>query len=285
MERRTDMPELPEIETIRRVTAPQAVGRRIADAVVYAPGSVGHPDAEGFRTGLVGRTIDRLDRRGKFLTAVLGDGSRLVMHMRMTGCLTVAPPGYPEDRHTRIVLVLDDGYVIRFSDMRRFGRMWLFGPGEDDGCCGIGDLGPEPDDPGLTAEYMSERLGHSSRAIKECLLDQTVVAGIGNIYSDEILFSAGIDPATPARRLTAEQWGELAVTIPERIRYFTETNSTGPEEFLRSGGKGYRNTPYLRVYGQAGEPCPVCGATLVRRVIGGRGSVSCPVCQPAWGEP
>ena len=126
---------------------------------------------------------------------------------------------------------------------------------------------------------MSSRLGKRRKAIKECLLDQHIIAGIGNIYSDEILFTAGIYPARPANSLNMDEWEQLTAVIPERISFFIDTNRITPEDYLETKGQDYRNTPYLQVYGQAGKPCPKCGETLCRIVVGGRSSVYCPACQ------
>lgn len=273
------MPELPEIETIRRAIGPMLIGRRITDIDVIQPKTVARPDPETFRAAVVGRTFTGLTRRGKFLTATLDDGGRIVMHMRMTGCLLAVPRDRPRERHTRLVISMDDGTELRFSDLRRFGRFWYFGNGEEDDVSGISDLGPEPDDPSLTPDYLEDRLGGSRRAVKDCLLDQTVVAGIGNIYSDEILFATGIDPACPACLLDHGDWERLAEEIPRCIGFFVEKNVVSPEEWMETDGKDYRNTPYIRIYGHAGMPCPVCGTTLVKRTVGGRGSVHCPKCQ------
>lgn len=277
------MPELPEIETVRRVVGPQMVGRRVTEVSVRHPKVIGRPDPESFAERLVGRTFTDLTRRGKNLTAILDDGSRMVMHMRMTGCLVVAPHDRPEEPHTHIVIGLDDGMELRFSDTRRFGRFWMLADGEDDDCTGICKLGPEPFDPSFTAEYLENRIGGSRRAIKECLLDQGVVAGIGNIYSDEILFDTGIDPVCPACLLDHDDWSRLAEEIPRALGFFIEKNEISPEEWLEGKGKEYRNTPYIRIYVHAGQPCPVCGTPLVRRVVGGRSSVSCPMCQRSRG--
>ena len=169
--------------------------------------------------------------------------------------------------------------VSSLSDTRRFGRFWLLRQGETDTYTGIEKLGAEPFDLGFSGEYLSTRLGKRKKAIKECLLDQSVVAGIGNIYSDEILFAAHIRPARPANTLTKEEWTRLARMIPERLAYFIEKNAITPEEYLETKGQDYRNTPFLQVYGHGGELCPVCGETLCRTVIGGRSSVYCPACQ------
>lgn len=140
-------------------------------------------------------------------------------------------------------------------------------------------LGAEPFGPVFSREYLSTCLGKRKKAIKECLPDQNVIAGIGNIYSDEILFAACIHPKRPANTLTKEEWNRLASVIPERLTFFVEKNKTTPEEYLETKGRDYRNTPFLRVYGHGGESCPVCGKILCRSVIGGRSSVYCPACQ------
>ena len=266
------MPELPEIEMVRRAVGPRLVGRTVVSADVRQPKVVAHPDVDDFLDRIVGRTFTSLDRRGKYLIAVLDDGQRMVMHMRMTGCLLVTPADMPEERHTHIVMPLDDGSQLRFSDMRRFGRFWLFRKDEDDDISGVSKLGPEPSDPSLDPDYLKDRLGSCRRAIKDCLLDQSVVAGIGNIYSDEILFNCGIDPSCQACRLDRADWERLADEIPRCMRFFVENNEMSPEEWLESMGREYRNTPYIRIYGHAGEPCPKCGETLARTVIGGRSS-------------
>ena len=197
----------------------------------------------------------------------------------MTGCLLAAPPDHPMEKHTHMILRLDSGTELHFSDTRRFGRFWLIQNGEEDTYSGIGKLGLEPFDQKFGAEYLQDKLGRRKKAIKECLLDQSVIAGIGNIYSDEILFAARIHPERPANTLTKEEWDRLASAIPERLAFFIKTNETTPEEYLAAKGQDYRNTPFLRVYGHGGEPCPVCGEILCRSVIGGRSSVYCPVCQ------
>lgn len=197
----------------------------------------------------------------------------------MTGCLLVTPPDYPMEKHTHIIMQLNSKTELRFSDTRRFGRFWLIQSGEEDTYSGIGKLGLEPFDENLTAEYLQSKFGKRKKAIKECLLDQSVVAGIGNIYSDEILFRAEICPDRSAGSLTAEEWQRLAAEIPACLSYFTLKNHITPEDYLQTKGQDYRNTPFLQVYGHNDEPCPRCGEALIRTVIGGRSSVYCPHCQ------
>ncbi len=197
----------------------------------------------------------------------------------MTGCLLVTPAAYPEERHTHIIFRLNNGKELRFSDTRRFGRFWLIRKGETDTCSGIEKLGKEPLALDFTAEYLSARLAKRKKSIKECLMEQSVIAGIGNIYSDEILFAAKICPTRPANSLTAEEWKCLAKVIPERLSFFIQKNEIFPEEYLETKGQDYRNTPFLQAYGHEGEPCPNCKSTLCRMAIGGRSSTFCPHCQ------
>lgn len=273
------MPELPEIETIKRVLEPQVQGQTIEKAVVRHPKVIVRPTADEFCERLAGQTIDHLERRGKFLTIALADQERIVLHLRMTGCLLLAPADLPEEKHTHVVLQLSGGSELRFSDMRRFGRFWLFQKNEDNTDSGMEKLGMEPFDPAFSAGYLEARLGRRKKTIKACLLEQEIIAGIGNIYSDEILFTAGIHPARPAASLTWEEWERLAAVIPERLSYFIEKNKVTPKEYLESKGENYRNAPFLQVYGHEGTPCPICGSKLCRMVVGGRSSVYCPVCQ------
>ena len=174
----------------------------------------------------------------------------------MTGCLLCTPASLPEEKHTHLVFHLNNDTELRFSDTRRFGRAWLLKKDEPDIYSGIEKLGKEPFDPDFSAEYLNFCFGKRKKAIKECLLEQSTIAGIGNIYSDEILFAAKLYPARPANSLT-------------------------PEEYLHSKGQDYRNTPYLQVYGKEGNFCPICGHILCRIILGGRSSSFCPHCQQA----
>lgn len=273
------VPELPEIEAIRRVIEPQLKGLAVQRVTVNRPEVIAHPNAAEFSDRVSGQMFSGVERRGKFLIFSLESGDRLVVHLRMTGCLLVTPTDYPKEKHTHLVFHLSDGRELRFSDARRFGRFWLLRQGETDTYTGMEKLGAEPFDPGFSGEYLSARLGKRKKAIKECLLDQSVIAGVGNIYSDEILFAVRIHPERLANTLTPEEWNRLALAIPERLAFFIEKNETTPEEYLEAKGQDYRNTPFLQVYGHGGELCPVCGETLCRNVIGGRSSVFCPVCQ------
>lgn len=273
------MPELPEVETIKRVIEPQIQGRMITKVAVRRPEVAAYPEADEFCRRLTGQTVSHMSRQGKFLIIHLENKERIVLHLRMTGGLLLAPAQCPEEKYTHVVFSLDNGTELRFSDMRRFGRFWLLREEETDTCTGMDKLGLDPLAPACNAEYLSSHLSKRRKAIKECLLEQTIIAGIGNIYSDEILFTAGIYPARPANSLMQTEWERLAEAIPERISYFIEKNAITAEEYLETKGRDYRNTPFLQVYGHGGSPCPKCRETLCRMVIGGRSSVYCPVCQ------
>lgn len=273
------MPELPEVETVKRVLEPQLAGRKILSLTAVRPVVLAHPSAELFCRQVTGAVIRRLSRRGKFLQLHLENGDTLVVHLRMTGQLLVTPSDFPREKHTHVIFLLDDGKELRFIDLRRFGRFWLKRAGEEDSFTGLGRLGIEPSDPLLTAGYLQEQLGSRRKTIKECLLDQNVIAGIGNIYSDEILFACRIHPARKAHTLKKREWVTLAKTIPPLMAFFVEKNSISPEDYLLSGGQDYRNTPFLKVYGHEGDSCTYCGTPLKRMVIGGRSSCYCPKCQ------
>lgn len=273
------MPELPEVETVRRILEPQLAGRTVTAVDVRSPQVIAHPDAGRFAALLQGRSVTELSRRGKFLTLHFAGGDRLCLHLRMTGQLLVLPAGEPVEKHTHLILSLSDGKQMRYIDVRRFGRFWYFQRGEADGITGQSALGLEPSDPALTASYLQARLGSCKRPIKEALLDQTVVAGIGNIYADEILFAARIYPAAKCAALTAAGWERLARAIPEIIRWGIAANEMTPAEYLAGKGRDYHNLSGLRAYGRAGQPCAACGGTMEKMSVGGRTSCFCPHCQ------
>lgn len=273
------MPELPEVETIKNVIEPQIKGLMIENITVNRPEIIAYPTADEFCNAVTRQVIASMSRRGKFLIINLLDESRIILHLRMTGCLLVTPQDYPMEKHTHIIFHLKDVNELRFSDTRRFGRFWLIQSGEEDTYSGIDKLGFEPFDKNLTGEYLLDKFGKRRKTIKECLLDQSVIAGIGNIYSDEILFQSKIRPTRPASSLTSEEWKRLAGIIPGCLSYFIEKNRISLDDYLKAKGQDYRNTPFLQVYGHGGDPCPNCGNILCHTVIDGRSSVYCLACQ------
>lgn len=285
------MPELPEVETVKRVLEPQIRGLIITNVTVKRPEITAYPDAEEFCRLVTGQTVSHMERRGKFLIIHLRSHDRIILHLRMTGCLLLTPADLPEEKHTHIIFSLSGSpenasvpdkapaLELRFSDMRRFGRFWLLRENEADTYTGIEKLGIEPFDDALTPAYLMNRFGKRRKTVKECLLDQSVIAGIGNIYSDEILYTAGIYPARPANSLKQEEWERIAAAVPERLTFFIEKNKITSADYLQTKGRDYRNTPFFQVYGRGGQPCPACSHKLYRIVVGGRSSVFCPDCQ------
>lgn len=273
------MPEMPEVETIRRIIEPQIKGRKIVSVIINNPQVIAYPDAPVFVELLTGQTVLYMSRRGKFLTVHLESGDRLVLHLRMTGQLLVTPEAYPMEKHTHLIAEMSGGSQIRYIDVRRFGRFWYLKAEETDTVTGQDKLGLEPLDKNLTASYLQEKLGRRKKTIKEMLHDQSVVAGIGNIYSDEILYAAGIYPEEKCMDLDAGDWVCLTEKIQEIIRWGIAVNDMTAEEYLSGKGKAYRNISCLKVYGRENQRCGQCNTVIERVVIGGRSSCYCPSCQ------
>ena len=272
------MPELPEIETTRRVTGPLMTGRTVESVTVTAPKMVMMPSPGEFSTALVGRRITEVGRRAKILLVFFDDGSHLVMRFGMTGALLCVDSSEPVHRHARITMEFDDGTRAEFRDMRMFGHVWLIPPGTEDTFSGIADVGLEPDDPALTGTYLREHLGKSSRPIKSALLDQCTVCGLGNIYTDETLWRSRVCPERPCSSLKKKEWDAIAENIPCVISDAIKGNAVSSEEFLADGGVHYRHNAF-DAYGNKDKPCSHCGTPMVRSVIGQRSSVWCPRCQ------
>ncbi len=263
------MPELPEVEVTRRALIPLVVGRRVQ--------ALHHRDPARYRgTELAaGRRVEAIRRRGKFLLFALSGGFELVVHLGMSGGFRLGPTA-----HTRVVLELE-GVALYYHDPRRLGRFWVVPAGDYREVPLLLRLGPEPFDPAFSPDYLFARLRATRRPVKAVLLDQTVVAGVGNIYGDEALFRARVRPTRRGHRVTRREAGALV----EGVRAVLE-------EAIAAGGSTLRDRSYRRVdgtigyfqvqlsvYGRAGEPCPVCGTPIRRTVIQGRSAHYCPRCQ------
>lgn len=304
------MPELPEVETVRHTLAPVLAGRRIARVRVLSPHCVGHPRApNAFARLLAGRRFERFGRRGKYLILGLDAGLDLVAHLRMTGRLwyrppepavtsgasapsapsgaaASAPPGAGAERHTHAVIALEGGGDLVFWDQRKFGRLYAVpdlggGAGPDPGALpsGFRRLGIDPLSEGFTPGVLARLLAGRRTGVKAALLDQALVAGVGNIYADEALFLAGIHPARPAGEVTPTEIARLAAAIrqvlDEALAAGGTTFSDYRDGLARRGGYGER----LRVYKREGQPCPRCGAPIAKARRGGRTARFCPSCQ------
>jgi formamidopyrimidine-DNA glycosylase len=273
------MPELPEVETIARSIAPRIAGRRIAAVeLLYRPLL-----RRGGRKGLAempGRRIVRIRRRGKMLLVECEGGRTLVFHLKMTGQFLFAAEGSPRDRHVRLLIRFEDGRdELRFRDVRKFGFLLCL-DGEPERACGeLAGLGPEPLEIGLPE--FAAILGARRGRLKSLLLDQTRIAGIGNIYADEMLFAARIHPETPASSLRSDVdkrlYGAMRQTLASAIE---AGGSTLADEGYRDADGNAGDFQFEhKVYDRAGEPCLVCGAPVRMKRIGGRSSHFCPRCQ------
>lgn len=274
------MPELPEVETVRRTLEQLVIGKTIKDVEIYWPKIIKAPEpVEQFSDALIGQTIHEIGRRGKFLIFQLDDYS-LVSHLRMEGKYAVYPESEPRDKHTHVVFTFTDDYQLRYRDVRKFGTMHLFKKGEEVSKMPLLHLGPEPLSDEFTIADLSMKLAKTNRKIKSVLLDQTVVVGIGNIYVDESLFRAGIHPERMASSLTLDEitriHGEVKLTLAEAV----EKGGSTIRSYVNSQGQIGMFQLELFVYGRKGEPCKRCGTPLEKLVVGGRGTHICPVCQP-----
>lgn len=285
------MPELPEVETIVRALRrsptdehlaadrpwPSLLGLTITGAELLWERTLAAPSPPEFFARLPGQRVERIGRRGKFLLLELSRDT-LLIHLRMTGDLRVEPQqdraGHPLPLapHDRAVFYFAEGLRLAFNDARKFGRIWLAAdPAEV-----LSGLGPEPLDPSLTAGDFYARLHVHRRLLKPLLLDQSFLAGLGNIYTDEALHLAGLHPLTPSHQVTPAGAARLLEAIRTVLSEGIRQNGASIDWAYRGGS--FQNT--FRVYGRAGQPCPTCGHPIERLLVGQRGTHFCPVCQP-----
>ena len=270
------MPELPEVEVVRRRLAACLPGLVLREVVVNDPAVLEQPLAV-VRERLEGRRVGGLRRRGKYLLVDLVPGSVAVIHLRMTGQLLFRP--VPGARPARFVWLLEPATELHFQDARRFGRLWALAAGEEEGFFAARRLGPEPFSDGFTVAWLRERLRGRRAPLKSFLLDQRNLAGVGNIYADEALFRARLHPLRPAGTLGPRQAARLHAALLETLRVGIEHEGASVESFVDPAGGRGRFQEILYVYQRTGRPCRVCGTPVRRVVVGGRGTHFCPRCQ------
>lgn len=276
------MPELPEVETSLRDLEPHLHARTVVAAQVTWPRTVGAPGLDEFLTRVIGQRFVGFARRGKYMIFSMDGGDALIVHLRMTGRLSVEAADAAADKHTHVVLTLDDGRRLHFRDPRKFGRIWLVADAESV----VGKLGPEVWDRDFSVTALRKQLEGRKAPIKALLLDQTIAAGIGNIYADEVLFAARIHPARPAGSLTPSEVKRLH----SAIRYLLARAIEQGGSSLGGASTNYRRPvgdegspggfqAQHQVFRRTGQPCPRCGTPIARIVVAQRSTHFCPHCQ------
>jgi formamidopyrimidine-DNA glycosylase len=272
------MPELPEVEVIRRGLAPRLEGRRFVGVAVGDKRLRQQSSPQELRHWLTGRRLLKLRRRGKYLLFDLEGGATLLIHLGMTGRLLLSPLPSPALPHVHLVFQMEGGLSLLFQDTRRFGQVLVFPPGVEP--APLARVGAEPFSRAVTPAWLLEQARGRSRPIKNFLLDARILAGIGNIYAGEILFAAGLHPAAPVGRLTLTDWDRVLRETRRILRHAIRKGGTTVADYLNSRGETGLFQLQLQVYGREGEPCFRCGAPITRLVQAGRSTFFCPVCQP-----
>jgi formamidopyrimidine-DNA glycosylase len=271
------MPELPEVEVIRRGLAPRLVGRRFLTVTVGDKSLRQASSSEHLARWLPGRRLEGLTRRGKYLVFRLEGGVTLLIHLGMTGRLLMGVPPNHEP-HVHLYFTLEGDITLAFQDVRRFGQVLVFPPGSP--LVPLEQVGREPFSRRVTPEWLAEVAQGRTRPLKNFLLDGRILAGIGNIYACEIMFAAGLHPATPAGGLKLADWVRVLQETRRILKRAIRQGGTTVNDYLNSHGKTGLFQVELMVYGREGEPCHRCGKTIKRLVQAGRSSFFCPRCQP-----
>lgn len=276
------MPELPEVESLRRILARTAVGRTIERVRIAEP-RLRRTVAHGFAAGVEGRRILRLGRRAKYLIIELSDGAAMLVHLGMSGSLTHRGIDFDATefaaRHDHLEFALDDRTRLVYNDPRRFGLIRLVPRGELPSTPELAGLGPEPLSAAFNAEYLARIARGRRAAIKNLIMDQRVVAGIGNIYASEILFRAGVRPTRRAARVTRKELERIVAASAPILRAAISSRGTTFRNYRDAEGQPGRFAPRLMAYGREGKPCHVCGSLIRNVVVGQRASFFCPRCQ------
>jgi formamidopyrimidine-DNA glycosylase len=274
------MPELPEVESVRRQLEPGLVGRRFERVRIDDSRLVRPYDPVAVAAELEGERVAAVERRGKYLVIRFESGRVLLIHLRMTGSLLHAPRGsLRDDPHRRAVVSLDDGSDVAYRDVRRFGTWLLLEPGEAEPYLGI-RVGDEPLDTLFTAARLGERLAGRRLALKAALLDQRTLAGMGNIYADEALWRARLNPLRPASGLDRGELRRLHRGIRAALEHGLARQGSTLRDYRLPDGSGGSMQDEFRVYGRREEPCDRCGTPIERTRVAGRTTWFCPTCQP-----
>ena len=276
------MPELPEVETVRRQLEPALVGRRFERVEIFDPRLVRPLEPLEVAAELEGERVAAVERRGKYLIVRFESGRVLLIHLRMTGSLRHVRDGLQEDPHRRAVVRLDDGSDVTYRDVRRFGT-WVVVEPPDVGPYLDARLGAEPLERSFSTARLAERLAGRRAPIKAALLDQRTLAGMGNIYADEALWRAKLHPLTPGTVLDEDDVRRLTRGIKDALRAGIARQGATLRDYARPDGGSGSMQHEFKVYGRDGEPCDRCGTPIEKTRVAGRGTWFCPVCQTAPG--
>ncbi|MGM0498579.1 MAG: DNA-formamidopyrimidine glycosylase [Bacillota bacterium] len=275
------MPELPEVETVIKGLRPLVTDRVVTGVEIREKNMIAYPknDIEAFKNSLIGSKIEAINRRGKYIIIELDTAKNMVIHLRMTGKLLVKEVKEFRDKHTHVIFSLNDGQEIRFNNIRKFGRVYLIDKNHPEQAGGLADLGPEPLSDNLTVGDFKKLFNNRRALMKSLLLNQHFIAGIGNIYADEILFRAGVKPDRTADTLTEEEKEAIYYQMREILKKGIIYGGTSFSDYVNAFGEKGSFQEELRVHQRQGEKCYTCGKEIEKIKVSGRSTYFCPQCQ------
>jgi formamidopyrimidine-DNA glycosylase len=273
------MPELPEVEVIRRGLQNHLPGRKVLDIATSNKKLRLPMPRKDLKKYILGARFISVGRRAKFLLIAMDNGAYLVVHLGMTGRLGIFPAGAPRSKHDHLRLQLDHSRQLRFNDTRRFGFIQVLAPGIDFKNTMLAHIGPEPFSKDFTPKHLQENAAGRNRPLKNFLMDSRVVAGIGNIYASEILFHAGLNPGKKISRLTVKEWAQIVESSRHVLRKAIESGGTTISDFVNESGKSGYFQLELQTYGKQGQPCNCCSTSIAKKTMAGRATFFCPKCQ------
>jgi formamidopyrimidine-DNA glycosylase len=273
------MPELPEVEVIKRGLQGLLPGRRVI-GIVMGRKKLRYPmPRRNLTRYILNSRIKTVARRAKYLLIIMDSGATLIVHLGMTGRLGVFPEGGPAAKHDHLRLKLDNAMQLRFNDTRRFGFIRVVEPGMDLSSALPADLGPEPLGPDFTPRYLLKKAAGRKKPLKNFLMDNRVVVGIGNIYACEALFQAGINPEKRTGDLTLEEWTRVVDSCRAVLQQAIDSGGTSISDFVNESGRAGYFQLKLQVYARQGQPCRACASPIIRKTMAGRATFFCPACQ------
>ncbi len=273
------MPELPEVEVIRRGLQKHLPGRTIIEITAGNKKLRLPMPRKNLKKFIRGARVTSVDRRAKFLLLAMNNGAIMVVHLGMTGRLGIFPAGTPRSKHDHLQLQLDNNMQLRFNDIRRFGFIRVLPPGSDTAGTMLDNLGPEPLGLDFTPYYLLKQAGGKNRPLKNFLMDNRIVVGIGNIYACEILFHAGLKPDKKVSSLTLKDWGKIVASSRHVLQKAIASGGTTISDFVNESGKSGYFQLELQTYGKQGQACNCCSTPIAKKTMAGRSTFFCPKCQ------